>query len=70
MCIPMETSPVPEGVVLVDCPTPMYFVAGTEDFCKQEQKQQSPLDELEGIVDPNLMKREEPKVKVLPEGKP
>jgi len=60
---------VPEGVVLVDCPTPMYFVAGTEDFCKQELEQ-SPLDELEGIVDPNLMKREEPKVKVLPEEKP
>ncbi|RMH05335.1 MAG: hypothetical protein D6699_03500, partial [Aquificota bacterium] len=66
---PYRDFPVPEGVVLVDCPTPMYFVAGTEDFCNKEQEQ-SPPDELEGIVDPNLMKREEPKVKVLPEGKP
>lgn len=66
---PERDFPVPEGVVLVNCPTPMYFVAGTEDVCNQEQSP-SQTDELEGIVDPNILKKGEPKVKILPEEHP
>lgn len=61
---PNEDFLVPEGVVLVNCPTPMYFVDGTQGVCTEKQE-----DELEGIVDPDILKkmeREEPKVKEIP----
>ncbi|SNZ13547.1 penicillin-binding protein 1A [Hydrogenobacter hydrogenophilus] len=61
---PNEDFPVPEGVVLVNCPTPMYFVDGTQGVCSAKQE-----DELKGIVDPDILKKmeqEEPKVKEVP----
>ncbi|MGB9874500.1 MAG: peptidase, partial [Hydrogenobacter sp.] len=61
---PNEDFPVPEGVVLANCPTPMYFVDGTQGVCSAKQE-----DELKGIVDPNILKKmeqEEPKVKEVP----
>jgi len=65
---PKEDFPVPEGVIFVNCPTPMAFVAGTEEVCSQgqEQKEQEkPKNELEGIVEPKILP-EQPKVKELP----
>lgn len=60
---PKENFPVPEGVIFVNCPTPMAFVAGTEEVCSQEREQ--PKDELEGIVEPEFLP-EQPKIKELP----
>jgi penicillin-binding protein 1A len=65
---PKEDFPVPEGVIFVNCPTPMAFVAGTEEVCSQgqdQQEQEKPKNELEGIVEPKLLP-EKPKVKELP----
>jgi penicillin-binding protein 1A len=65
---PKEDFPVPEGVVFVNCPAPMAFVAGTEEVCYQKQEQQEQersKDELEGIVEPKFLP-EQPKVKELP----
>ena len=65
---PKEDFPVPEGVIFVNCPTSMAFVAGTEEVCSQgqdQQEQEKPKDELEGIVEPKLLP-EQPKVKELP----
>lgn len=62
---PYSDFPIPDGVVVVNCPQPMLFVAGTEGACKGEEPNQS--NELEGIVDPKYMKKEEgPKVKEIP----
>lgn len=62
---PNEDFPVPEGVVLVNCPTPMFFVDGTQGVCSGQQNQEN---ELKGIVDPNILKKleEEPKIKEIP----
>lgn len=60
---PKEDFPVPEGVIFVNCPTPMAFVAGTEEVCSQGREQ--PKDELEGIVEPKFLP-EQPKIKELP----
>jgi penicillin-binding protein 1A len=60
---PKEDFPVPEGVIFVNCPTLMAFVAGTEGVCSQGQEQKK--DELEGIVEPKFLP-EQPKVKELP----
>jgi penicillin-binding protein 1A len=65
---PKEDFPVPEGVIFVNCPTPMAFVAGTEGVCSQgqeQQEQEKPKNELEGIVEPKLLP-EQPKVKEVP----
>jgi penicillin-binding protein 1A len=64
---PNEDFPVPEGVVLINCPTPMYFVDGTQGVCTGQQETHQE-DELKGIVDPNILKKlqEEPKVKEIP----
>jgi Membrane carboxypeptidase/penicillin-binding protein len=65
---PKEDFPVPEGVVFINCPTPIAFVAGTEGICSQkpeQQEQEQPKDELEGIVEPKLLP-EQPKIKELP----
>jgi penicillin-binding protein 1A len=65
---PKEDFPVPEGVIFVNCPTPMAFVAGTEGsmFSKAgTTRQEKPKDELEGIVEPKLLP-EQPKIKELP----
>jgi penicillin-binding protein 1A len=65
---PKEDFPVPEGVIFVNCPAPMAFVAGTEGVCSQKQEQQEQekyKDELEGIVEPKFLP-EQPKVKELP----
>jgi penicillin-binding protein 1A len=60
---PKEDFPVPEGVVFVNCLTPMAFVAGTEEVCSQGREQKK--DELEGIVEPKFLP-EQPKVKEVP----
>jgi penicillin-binding protein 1A len=60
---PKENFPVPESVVFVNCPTPMAFVAGTEEVCFQGREQ--PKDELEGIVEPEFLP-EQPKIKEVP----
>jgi penicillin-binding protein 1A len=60
---PKEDFQVPEGVVFVNCPTPMAFVAGTEGICYQEREK--PMDELEGIVEPEFLP-EQPKIKEVP----
>ncbi|MFZ8784885.1 penicillin-binding transpeptidase domain-containing protein, partial [Thermocrinis sp.] len=65
---PKEDFPVPEGVIFVNCPTPMAFVAGTEEVCSQKQKkqeQETPKGELEGVVEPEFLP-EQPKIKELP----
>jgi penicillin-binding protein 1A len=65
---PKEDFPVPEGVVFINCPTPMAFLAGTEGICYQKQEQQEqgkPKDEFEGIVEPRLLPRK-PKIKEVP----
>ncbi|MFN7065323.1 MAG: penicillin-binding protein 1A [Aquificaceae bacterium] len=60
---PNSDFPTPEGVIGVDCPSPMLFVEGTEGVCVE---QVPPVEnELEGIVDPKHLK-EEPKVKEMP----
>ncbi|MCX8163835.1 MAG: PBP1A family penicillin-binding protein [Aquificaceae bacterium] len=59
---PHSDFPIPEGVVVVNCPKPMLFVAGTEGACgAEEQKQPSQETEkgLEGIVDPKHLRRME-----------
>ena len=68
---PNEDFPVPKGVVLVNCPTPMYFVDGTQGVCnvKEEESKGMEEDELKGIVDPEILKKieqEESKVKEVP----
>ncbi|MGC8852001.1 MAG: penicillin-binding transpeptidase domain-containing protein, partial [Hydrogenobacter sp.] len=69
---PNEDFPVPKGVVLVNCPTPMYFVDGTQGVCnvkKEEEPKGIVDDELKGIVDPEILKKieqEESKVKEVP----
>ncbi|MDW8066090.1 MAG: PBP1A family penicillin-binding protein [Aquificaceae bacterium] len=67
---PYTDFPIPDGVVLVNCGKPMLFVAGTESACdveEQPQPDQNQEDELEGIVDPKYLKREEkPKIKEIP----
>ena len=63
---PQENFPIPEGVVFVECPTPMAFVSGTESVCSPEiQEEKDQQDELEGIVDPEFL-QETPKVKEVP----
>ncbi len=65
---PKTDFPIPEGVVVVDCPTPMLFVEGTEGVCSGEN-QTEPQDtenELEGIVNPEYLKKDSPKVKEVP----
>jgi penicillin-binding protein 1A len=63
---PYSDFPTPEGVVLLDCPKPMLFVAGTEEACKNSSEE-APENELEGIVNPEYLKKEEaPKVRELP----
>ncbi|SHK47626.1 penicillin-binding protein 1A [Thermocrinis minervae] len=59
---PKEDFPIPDGVVVVNCPTPMLFVAGTEGVCSQNQKStdQQTQDELKGIVNPDLLKDRKP----------
>ncbi len=64
---PNDDFPLPEGVVRVNCPTPMLFVEGTQDVCNaSEESQPTEGSELEGIVDPRFLKKEEPKVKEIP----
>ncbi len=60
---PKENFPVPEGVIFVNCPTPMAFVAGTEEVCSRGQEQKK--DEPEDIVEPKILP-EQPKIKELP----
>ena len=59
--------PLPQGVVVVNCPKPMLFVEGTEGVCRSENQTESQeqWDELEGIVDPKYL-RKEPKVEEIP----
>jgi penicillin-binding protein 1A len=66
---PKEDFPVPEGVIFVNCPTPMAFVAGTEEVCSQGREQKK--DEVEDIVEPKLLPEqqktpEQPKIKEVP----
>ncbi|MFN3599554.1 MAG: penicillin-binding protein 1A [Aquificaceae bacterium] len=62
---PNSDFPIPEGVVQVDCPTPMLFVSGTDSICNQES--QPANNELEEIVDPKYLKKEEgPSIKEIP----
>ena len=62
---PNSDFPIPKGVVPVDCPTPMLFVSGTESICDQES--QPANNELEEIVDPKYLKKEEdPNIKETP----
>ncbi|MFN4319298.1 MAG: penicillin-binding protein 1A [Aquificaceae bacterium] len=62
---PNSDFPIPDGVVVVNCPQPMLFVAGTESVCGGEEPSQD--TELEGIVDPKYLKKEEgPAVKEIP----
>lgn len=65
---PYRDFPIPDGVVVVNCPKPMLFVSGTENVCTGEQapSEEKPANELEGIVDPKYLKKEEPKVKEIP----
>ncbi len=65
---PYRDFPIPDGVVVVNCPKPMLFVSGTENVCTGEQAtpEEKPANELEGIVDPKYLKKEEPKVKEIP----
>ncbi len=64
---PNDDFPLPEGVVRVNCPTPMLFVEGTQDVCNaSEESQPTEGSELEGIVDPKFLKKEEPKVEEIP----
>ncbi len=65
---PYSDFPIPEGVVLVDCPKPMLFVQGTEDVCTGQNPSapQEQGNELEGIVDPKYLREEPPKVKEVP----
>ncbi|MEJ7620152.1 MAG: PBP1A family penicillin-binding protein [Aquificaceae bacterium] len=65
---PNNDFPIPQGVVVVNCPKPMLFVEGTESVCGGEN-QTEPQDkgnELEGIVDPKYLKKESPKVEEIP----
>ncbi len=64
---PNNDFPIPQGVVVVNCPKPMLFVEGTEDVCGDENQTepQGKENELEGIVDPNYL-RKEPKVEEIP----
>lgn len=52
---PNEDFPLPEGTLVVNCPTPMVFVDGTQGICSGQEN--SPEDELKDIVDPNLLKK-------------
>ncbi|MFN3813662.1 MAG: penicillin-binding protein 1A [Aquificaceae bacterium] len=63
---PNEDFPLPEGTIIVSCPTPMVFVDGTQGVCSGQEG--SSESELKGIVDPNLLKKlqEELKVKEIP----
>ncbi len=63
---PNSYFPIPEGVVLVNCPNPMLFVSGTEGICIGNANS-TEEDELEGIVDPKFLNKEEtPEVKEIP----
>ncbi len=64
---PNNDFPIPQGVVVVNCPKPMLFVEGTEGVCRGENQTESKeqWDELEGIVDPKYL-RKEPKVEEIP----
>jgi penicillin-binding protein 1A len=64
---PYSDFPVPEGVVVVNCPKPMLFVAGTEGACggENQPEPQEKSNELEGIVDPKYLREEAPKVKEI-----
>ena len=64
---PNKDFPIPQGVVVVNCPKPMLFVEGTEGVCRSENQTESQeqWDELEGIVDPKYL-RKEPKVEEIP----
>ena len=64
---PNNDFPIPQGVVVVNCPKPMLFVEGTEGVCRSENQTESQeqWDELEGIVDPKYL-RKEPKVEEIP----
>lgn len=62
---PNNDFPIPDGVVLINCPNPMLFVSGTEGICTEETPTSE--DELKGIVEPGLLKKmEEPKIEELP----
>ncbi len=64
---PNNDFPIPQGVVVVDCPKPMLFVEGTEGVCggENQTEPQGKGNELEGIVDPKYL-RKEPKVEEIP----
>jgi len=65
---PNKNFPIPEGVVMVDCPKPMLFVEGTEIICYADEQSETPQEknELEGIVDPKYLHKEAPKVEEIP----
>ncbi|MDW8032791.1 MAG: PBP1A family penicillin-binding protein [Aquificaceae bacterium] len=67
---PQADFPLPENVVLVNCPSPMLFVTGTEGICggeEQAQPSQGKSEELEGVVNPEYLKKEEgPKIREIP----
>ncbi|MCS6998412.1 MAG: peptidase, partial [Aquificaceae bacterium] len=67
---PQADFPLPENVVLVNCPSPMLFVTGTEGICggeEQAQPSQGKSEELEGVVNPKYLKKEEgPKIREIP----
>lgn len=65
---PNNDFPIPQGVVVVDCPKPMLFVEGTEGVCggENQTEPQGKGDELEGIVDPKYLRKESPKVEEIP----
>ncbi|MDW8096387.1 MAG: PBP1A family penicillin-binding protein [Aquificaceae bacterium] len=61
---PAADFPIPEDVVIFNCPKPMLFVAGTETICQDEEQTEPQKNELEGVVEPKYM--EDKKVKELP----
>ncbi len=65
---PNKNFPIPEGVVMVDCPKPMLFVEGTEIICYADEQSETPQEknELEGIVDPKYLQKGAPKVEEIP----
>ncbi len=65
---PNNDFPIPQGVVVVDCPKPMLFVEGTEGVCggENQTETQGKGNELEGIVDPKYLRKESPKVEEIP----
>lgn len=70
---PDSDFPIPRGVVVVNCPKPMFFVEGTVGACggESQTETQDEGNELEGIVDPKYLRKETPEVKETPnEGNP